>query len=191
MNSKKQMISPHRFSTVKSNIQHFCCSSPLWSRESHFQMSASSVFGKNHLTFGLFGYWKLGGSFAGKEKRGPRTVPKKLHVILASQRWCLLEQFPPNISAEHGNMSCDSFELLQGVFWSDTSCFSKTFRFRFQKVFSYHLIHIFYTQKNFTLKRFPSKQLSMFTSQPCFCSNLWGICSPSQKHTRPNAMFSQ
>ena len=115
------MISPHSFSTVKSNIQHFCCSSPLWSRESHFQMSASSVFGKNHLIFGLFGHWKLGGSFAGKKKRSPKTVPKKTPCDLGFSkvmpfRTIFHQTFPLNMEICAQTLVkcdwCDSFESL-------------------------------------------------------------------------------
>ena len=114
------MISPHSFSTVKSNIQHFCCSSPLWSRESHFQMSASSVFGKNHLIFGLFGHWKLGGSFAGKKNAAQKRFQKN-----SMWSWLLKgdafsnnfhQTFPLNMEICAQTLVkcdwCDSFESL-------------------------------------------------------------------------------
>ncbi len=95
----------HTFSTIKSNIQHICCSSPLRSRESHLQMTTTSlVSGKNHAIFGLFGAYRSWCDFWWL----PKTQPKKRRPWKNSMIKTLLEgdaflKKYPEISAEDGN----------------------------------------------------------------------------------------
>ena len=194
------MISPHSFSTVKSNIQHFCCSSPLWSRESHFQMSASSVFGKNHLIFGLFGHWKLGGSFAGKKNAAQKRFQKN-----SMWSWLLKgdafsnnfhQTFPLNMEICAQTLVkcdwCDSFESLNFF----KACFaihpvSQNIQIQVSKSLFLSSYSYFLHTKKLHPKAFSLEKIVHVHFPTLFLQQPLGICSPSQKHMRPNAMFSR